>query len=504
MDTKKFLTQFSYFFNRLTSEPRVGGLHISDSAILYADIAGGLKTAGVRLAPGVISEGKVLDSAQLLAALKQLHASIDVNEKKIIPVAVSLPTSGIYTQSFTTPNVGRERLEESAYLNLQMISPMATDTSYMSWQMMQETPDQFELLGAFAEKKFIDDFRVLLDEAHLSPVAFEFPSLSLSRLVGLMGVGDAHPALLLQISGDGLNFSILRNNGLYFDYFRSWRSIQGDDRQITREHFEEVIVGEIQKVMNFTVSKFKETPQKLFMVAPGFESDVQEFIKNHFGLQVAILKITTWNVAPQWYVAIGAALRTSESSGGGDFVINLAAEQIGSFFYHEQTLNFIKLWRSIVIGVLAIFLILFGGSAYSLGKELENAKRDAAIFTSNPSSSELNTVRQQVGAFNMLVSNVRAVESTIAPWPSFFEKLTKSTNAQNVVIEKIDAPSLNGLITLLAHTNSYEGVLSFKNALAANNNFSNVNLLVSQISARDDGSVGFQLTFNFVPDVPQN
>ncbi|MEK7089671.1 MAG: hypothetical protein AAB920_02520, partial [Patescibacteria group bacterium] len=234
IDTKKLVVQLKFFFGRLTSEPRVGGLHISDSALLYAEIYGGLKTAGVKLPPGVVMDGKILDPAQFRIALKQLHTAIDSNEKKTIPVAVVLPTAGIYTQSFTTPNVGRERLQESALLNLQMISPMATDTSYMSWQLMQETPDQFELLGAFTEKKFVDDFRVLLEEAHLSPVVFEFSSLALSRLVALVGGGDVRPALLLQISSDGLNFSILRNNGLYFDYFRSWKSIHCSERHIMR------------------------------------------------------------------------------------------------------------------------------------------------------------------------------------------------------------------------------------------------------------------------------
>ena len=126
-------------------------MHISDSALLYAEIYGGLKTAGVKLPPGVVMDGKILDPAQFRIALKQLHTAIDSNEKKTIPVAVVLPTAGIYTQSFTTPNVGRERLQESALLNLQMISPMATDTSYMSWQLMQETPDQFEV-GRITEK----------------------------------------------------------------------------------------------------------------------------------------------------------------------------------------------------------------------------------------------------------------------------------------------------------------------------------------------------------------
>lgn len=498
IDTKKLVEQFKFFLGRLTSEPRVGGLYISDSALLYAEIYGGLKTAGVKLPPGIVVEGKIINPEQFRIALKQLHAAIDPNDKKTIPVAVVLPTAGIYTQSFTTPNVGRERLQESALLNLQMISPMVAETSYMSWQLMQETPDQFELLGAFTEKKFVDDFRVLLEEARLSPVVFEFSSLALSRLVALVGGGDVHPALLLQISSDGLNFSILRNNGLYFDYFRSWKSIQGNERQITREHFEEVITGEIQKVMNFTVSKFKESPSRLFMVAPGFEKDVQDLIKAHFGIPVAILKITTWNVSSQWYVAIGAALRTSEA-GADEFLINLASEQIGAFFYREQALNFIRLWRGIVVGVFAVFLLLFAGSSYSLARELEGARNDLAIFSANTPLGELQKLQAQVQTFNGFVSSIRAVKTSGAPWSLFFQKVRESASSQNITIDRIDAPSINGTITLFAHTSAREAIIAFKNALAADTkNFADVNLLVSQISTLDDGSAAFQITLRFV------
>lgn len=496
MNTKKFLEKIKYFFSRLTSEPRVGGLHISDSGILYADINGGLKTAGVKLPPGVVVNGKLIDAGQFRVALQQLHKAIDANEKKIIPVVVALPTADIYTQSFTTPNVGRERLEESALLNLQMISPMSAEASYMSWQLMQETPDQFELLGAFAEKKFVDEFRVLLEEARISPVVFEFPSIALSRLVALVGGGDAHPSLLFQVSSDGLNFSILRNNGLYFDYFRSWKSIQGNEKQITKEHFEDVVTSEIQKVMNFTVSKFKESPVRLFMVAPGFEKDVQDFIKTHFGIPIAALKITTWNVSPQWYVAIGAALRMGES-GSSEFLINLASEKVGLFFYREQAFNFIRLWRGIVVGVLSLFFVLYLGSAYSLARTLEGAQNEAAIFSANASLGEFQKLEDQARVYNALVSRIGAVKIMTSRWSEFFSTLNEISVAQNVMMDRVDAPSINDTITLVAHTPTRESIVNFKNVLATNKNFSDVDLLVSQISTREDGSAAFQITFRF-------
>ncbi|MEI6479831.1 MAG: hypothetical protein WCO21_03360, partial [bacterium] len=504
INTKRIWEQMKFFFGQLSSEPRVGGLHLSDSALIYSDIFGGLKTSGVRLTPGIIVGGKIVDGNQFRVALKQLHLAIDPSGRKTIPVSVALPASGIYTQSFTTPNVGRERLNESALLNLQMISPMSTDTYYMSWQLLQETPDQFELLGAFADKKAVDEFRAPLEESLFSPVAFEFPSLALSRLIGLMGRGDSHPAILLQISGDGLNFSILRNNGLYFDYFRSWNSIQEGERQITREKLEEVVTTEVQKVMNFTVSKFKESPARLFLVAPGFEKDMQDFIKGHFGIPVAVLKITTWDVSSQWYVAIGSALRTSEE-GKNEFLINLASEELGKFFYREQTLNFIRLWRGILVGVFALFFILFAGSSYSLARELESVNSGFSIFTANSSLAELQKLEGEVRVFNSFVSNMRSVKSVASAWPTLFKKVSNVSSANGITIDKLDSPSIRDMITLVAHAPTREKIIDFKNALSADtSNFSNVDLLVSQISTKEDGSSMFNITFRFIGVAPAN
>ena len=150
----------------------------------------------------------------------------------------------------------------------------------------------------------------------------------------------------------------------------------GSERQIMK-HFEEVY-GEIQKVMNFTVSKFKESPGRLFMVAPGFEKDVQDLIKAHFGISVAVLKITTWNVSSQWYAAIGAALRTSEI-GADEFLINLASEDGTFSIVSRRLISFdsgVVLW----FGVFSIFLILFAGSSYSLAREFESARNNLAIL----------------------------------------------------------------------------------------------------------------------------
>ncbi|MFA6407383.1 MAG: hypothetical protein WCV80_01615 [Candidatus Paceibacterota bacterium] len=498
MTKKDIIQKLQFLLKQLSSEPLVGGLQISDYALQYVALKGGVQTASVKMPPGVVREGRLVDGVQFFAYLKQLHQIVlPGKEKEPIPVTVTLPPNVVYTQSFTVPNVGSERLAESAALNIQMISPMSPDTAYISWQVIRETPDQYELLGAFAEKKYVDEFQKFLEESYFSSVAFEFPSLSLSRLIALAGSADDSPSLLLQISSDGLNLSILKSRGLYFDYFRSWRSVQGESRQITRERFEEVIAEEIQKVINFTLSKFKESPKKLFMIAPGFETEVQNFVQLKFGISVAVLQITTWNISSQWYAAVGAALRESESR-KRDILINVGSGRSGQYFYEEQGLKFLHLWRTIIIGVLGIFLLLFSGSAYVLASELKSTQRNLSIFSARIPAGELQRLEENVRVFNALVKTARSVKDTSEPWTTFFSRIKTIAAANKAVIDSIGATSLKKLITLNAHVADNNAIITFKNAIAAEKDFKDVDLLVSQITTREDGSAGFQLTFFFV------
>ena len=48
----------------------------------------------------------------------------------------------------------------TADLNVQMISPIAADEAYMSWHVLKETKDTYELLGVFAERKVVASMEV--------------------------------------------------------------------------------------------------------------------------------------------------------------------------------------------------------------------------------------------------------------------------------------------------------------------------------------------------------
>jgi hypothetical protein len=496
---KQILQKVKYFLERLSSKPNIGGLLITDASIQYLSIeAGSIKPYTIKLPYGVIRGGRVIDEQKFREALTQLHDALTKDQRVIIPVTVILPSSGIYTQSFNVPNIGLDKLKEAAGLNIQMISPMSPDHAYMTWQVVRETQDQFELLGAFAEKAFVDGIRQTLELTHFSPIVLEFSSLALTRLIELANITGERPAILISISSDGMNLSIIKNKALYFDYFRSWASIQGDKKEITKDYFESIVGEELQKVINFCVSKFKDAPERIFLVTPGFEEGMQTYIKTHFALPTVLFSIPSWNISSSWYAAIGAALRENASYKFGD-PINFAPITSGDFFLQEQTIRFIRLWRGVTVAVLGIIFILFAGGAYILGNELLKTKNHLAIFTANLPQKELAQLEGNVSLFNALVKNVGDVELSKKPWPEFFDRLEKITTSQNIIVDKIEAGTFDEPISMIAHGSDTNSIVDFKNTLIKEKDFDNVDLLVSQIASREDGTVGFQISFKYIP-----
>jgi len=489
--------KIKYFLERLSSKPNIGGLLITDGALQFLSIeAGNVRPLTIKLPYGVIREGRVLDVQKFRDALMQLHGALSNDARMIIPLTIVLPSSGVYTQSFSVPNIGVDKLKESANLNIQMISPMAPEHSYMSWQVARETQDQFELLGAFVDRAFVDTIRQILEESRFSPVAFEFPSLSLARLIALADMTGEKPALLVSISSDGMNLSIVKNKSLYFDYFKSWGSIQGEKKEITKDYFESVVAEEFQRVMNFSTSKFRESPERVFLVTPGFEEGMQKFVQTRFGLPTVLFSIPSWNISPSWYTVIGAALRESASYRFGD-AINFIPLTSGDFFLREQTIRFIYLWRGISVAVLGILFIFFAGSAYTIGGELSKTRSHLAIFSANVPKEELARLESDVTIFNSLVKNISFVETTKKQWPLFFSRIQAVTKAGGITIDKIEVGNVNDPITMLAHGTDTNAIVSFKNLLSKEKDFTEINFLVSQIASREDGSVGFQISFKF-------
>ena len=484
--------------DKLSSKPRIDGLQLSDAGLEYVFFEYEKpKTVALRLPPGILKNGKLEDSAQFLGYVKKLHDMILPNEpEKMLRVTVALPAALVYTQSFNIPNVGADKIKETAELNLQMISPIPVANANMGAQIIGETPDRYDLLGAFVDKNDTGRFRDLLAQGGFSPVALEFPALALTRVIDQLTKLNQNSTLVAHVSSEGLSIIILRNGKLYFNYFRSWQSIQGDARAISRPVFDAEVIDEVRKVINFSVSRFHETPSGAFVVAPGFESEIVGLLEKNFGLRAVPLVLN--DIAPVFYVALGAALRGRMELGEGELkIVNLGGEDLVNNIYNDQILNFLSLWRNIIVGVFSIMLVTFILAASFLVSRSKDLANQLNEFTYSGRQQELADLTAKVSEFNTLVSTIKSVRGNSLPWYDVLNHLGNVAEASHVKLKSVNILSLNSPISLFGTAADYNTVLDFKNTLSSDPEFLNVNLPLTQISIAPDNSVSFNLSFQF-------
>jgi hypothetical protein len=498
-----FFKKIKTFLDRLSSKPVIGGLQITDSALYCLFIEKELKIFSLRLPPGIIVEGKPENREALLNLFQELHGLILSEKPHVkIPIIVSLPASVVYSQVFNVPNVGEEKLAEAAELNLQMISPVPPDTAYASWEKIGELKDSYELLGAFTERAVVDAYQQLLEETGFSPMAFEFPGLSLSRLVGQFINSINYAVMIFQISSDGLSLFVLRNGRIYFDYFRSWRSIQGESREIPRQLFYEVVTQEVKRVLNFAQARFKENITQVFLIAPVFEIEMQTFLEQQFGFKAMPLRFRSWPVQPNWYVALGAALRGGIDR-SKDTGISLTPISSIELFYEEQILSFIGRWRNILITILSFFVFVYALTGYLLARHSQVLQARIAIFRTEHQEKEVAAYEEKANEFNRLVRGIASVGENADDWYKILSELNRIAASFKINLESIQALSLSDTFTVVAQAPDYNSIASFKKSLAETNIFTKVDLVVPRIVNLENGAVLFTVTFVYNP-VPAN
>lgn len=499
---RQLLKKILYLLEKLSSKPRIDGLEIHDGGLEYVFLEEQTpRTAAVRLPPGVFENGKLKNPGQFSEALGRLHEIVAPDDPgKLLRVTIVLPEGLVYTQSFEIPNVGMEKLEEAVTLNLQMISPMPIEEANMSAQIISETQDQYELIGAFTSRASIAELKNILTKAHFAPVAFECSAFALARLVRRFVKREIQSVLLFEISSDGLSLYILRERTLHFSYFRSWQSIRGDAQSIPRELFDAVVVQETQKVVNFAVSKFGEGPAELWLMAGGFEKEIAEVLGNNFPFKISPFILGSYqNVTQPFYASLGAALRNWEEEQKKFASISLGGEDLSDALKEEQILNFIVLWRNIVVGVLAIMLVAFGFSATFLVKQSKLLTQTASSFIPGGAGKDYAMLSERADEFNKLVSAIREVKGSALPWQPLLFHLLSVMDEQKVLLRTIEVQSLYDPIRLSATAPDYQAVTKFKNALSNDPKFKNIDLPLTQVVVMGNNSVSFNVTFQFAP-----
>ncbi len=506
MDSQFWLQMKNRFFTLLNPTPPVGGLEISDTGVHYILLQDGLlQKAGVNLDPGVIDEGRLKDKEQFLKALVSLKSQLGNPNQKLSVVAV-IPSNNIYTQAFNLPWLSETNLEEAANLNLQMISPVDSKSAYSDWQKLgdAQTGGKLELLGAFVNKPIVDDFLATLEEAGFLVVAVEFPSLAMSRTIQVYTktLDSKTPQVILFISGDGLDFLILKDGHLYFSYFVSWASIKGNSNQDTHEIllkvFSQVLIQEMKKVFTFYSSHWGGQANNIVLITHGLHKEISQMIHDVFPvMQVQLLTLEgVGDLAPSWYVALGSALR-GQIPRDQDHLITLSPVGTEAHFYRRELMNFIHVWKNVLITTTGFLFLAFVISHILLYNASQRLEVDIQAIGQNPQVAEIDALSRAASDFNLLTSKALTAKTQTDDFLPIFQNLVSLARASGVSVTRIFVDSARVSILFNGKAPNETTVVNFKNKLLEQKQFTNVSLPLAEIISNPDNSVSFSLSFGF-------
>ncbi len=508
----KLKIQISKLLKVLSPMPEIGGVEISDSTVKFALVKREKSIfVSLNLAAGTMSEGRVLDKNKLKESLKELHARITPKLKKKVYVVVNISDNNIYAQSFNLPAAAFNNLEEAAKLNLQMISPMDFSTAYSDWQKIGETKNdggQLEVLGAFISKGAVDDIIECLKDANFVIAAVEYAGLAISRVVSA-ALPQNSDFILMYLGANGLNFIFIKNSNFCFSHFAPWPS--GEERQIKMSVIEEMVVSEMQKTLNFVGSHWPETQIKnIFFATPVLDEKLTEIINKNFGIQPqkVILPASLKDVAGQWnaddkqmvslgsdwFSVLGSALRGLIPR-SKDIIISLASAGTEEEFRQHRIINFIKMWRNVVLASVSLILLSFISVdlfIVSIGKKVDSQ----LLNLSNLSiSQEITNLQVLAKDFNAKVDLALKAKEEVYNFSPVIERIIVLANDEKIFIDRIFVQSRNSDILFNGQANDYQDIIDFKGKIERDPLFKDADLPLSGVTISSDGRSSFRITF---------
>ncbi len=486
--------------NFLVSPLNIGALEISSTSLKYLLIRGStIVQASLRLPPGVVEKGIVKNREVFLAALRNLHLQIAPSQKPI-NVILTVPSNLVFAQAFNVPMVAKENLSEAIKLNLQMVSPNKIEDSYYDYQEIKINKDMghLDLLGAFTNMGPINEYEKALREANFVPVAVEFPGLSLARLINQRwgGIELEQNYLLLYVSGEGVLMMILKNGNLAFNHFTPWEDAMAAASSLTFPEVREIIKREMQRVLNFYLSRTGKGIEEAVLISPVFNYEIVKLASEEMKLKIRNLTIAELpKLQPSWFPALGAALRGLLSR-SKDTDISLAATGSQTEYYQERALNFIDLWRNVIVGTLILVLASFVMIDTIFAKQQSQFEKQLVSNVDETIVQGSLMVRNKITAFNTLLGIVQITSKNENAWSPTLKNLAKLA-AGDIQFDRIyvNKSDMHGVLT--GHGRSDDAVLEFKDRLAADPHSAAVNLPLSNIKIEADKSANFSLNVTF-------
>jgi hypothetical protein len=485
----------------LKVRPEVGGLEISDTALKFASLSKGrIKTEILRLPPGIVDSGVVVNKEQFEEALRVLRSKIlqKTKSRNKVNVIVSLSSARFYSQVFSLPLLESDNLEKAIALNMQMASPADSSKIYSDWQIINrdEKTGKIDVLTSFIDKDVVDGIIKSLDKSSFVTVALESKTLSLARLIRQKAAGFNEEAsyVVVDVDSDGIDIFIIRKGDVYFEYNTSWKDMDIGRDSVTVEGLSEILIKNINQVLNFYSSHWHDKVQEVFLVTSNLGVELESIISANFGLKINSLRVDFGvDIGPDWFSVLGSGIRGLVLR-REDTEISLSGVRSSDEFRREELIDFLRFWRMLItvsMGVLLATIV----TANIMMMRLANSVEGSLARAPGEDFAEFNKLKNDSISFNYLVNSVRDAKLSVPFKSPVLEKVYDIASNQGITISKFSFRDFGIPVTLTGQTISNENILQFKKSLELDQSFESISLPLTDIRPTPTG-FSFSVTFS--------
>jgi len=405
----------------------------------------------------------------------------------------------IYSQVFTLPMMEGSDLDKAIDLNVQMASPVAIDQAYFGWQVLghDETNLRSEISAAFVDKMVVDDMTQALYAAGFITVGIESRALALVRVLReeAVGIDNAKSYLVLDIDNTGVDFLIVRNGRLYFEYANLWNDIADAKGEVSVEKFEETLESSLRQVTNFYTQHWPEPLAAVVLSAAAFKDEAAKAVGTALLLPIVPLVLEVGQaVPPEWYIAFGCGLRGLNTSKVNN-EINLSGEGAMDIFHEEQIAGFFALWQILVPAVLGFLVIMLVLADNFLGMTRSSIESQPAFNQHGTEVTEVKTLQASSTAFNQSVALIANTESKISKAYLLITEVNGIAAAITITITGITFQSATAPVLLTGVARSAAQIATFKDAIQGDPHFGAVTLPIADIQQDNAGGYSFSMSF---------
>lgn len=485
----------------LNPSPRIAGVEISDFYIRFFYYKNEKSmNLDIRLTPGVIKDGKVIQKDKLKEAFSKMMEKLGKKAKKLPHIIITTPSSSVFLQTFNLPYLAPDKVPEAVKLNLQMISPLPIAEAYTDWDEIGEdkTSGQLTFLGVFADRKNIDAIVDACREAGFVVVAIEPSIFALQRAVlnstPELDAEDFY--ILLNVTNEGMDFAGISHKKVRFDYFVSWLSMYEGATEISTQLFEDTVARYTQQVLNFALSNTGVSPKEMVLVASEFHNEIRAIIEKNFSIKIKPIDVfESGKLNSVWGVTYGAYLRGLIPR-GEDNLISLTSVGTREEFQRSQVIHFIRLWRNIAFAYGATLVIIFVASLLFLEGVL--ARNQSITINGLPENEklELQELKNKATEFNKVVSMVKASQGKrvlIYPYLAAISDALPS----DISLNQVNLNSPSGPLVLSGIGANGEVNKKFKKSLEEQPLFANVDLPPNSQTPAGGDKLTFTITITF-------